>query len=93
MGELSGKVFSRGFKIFVEKKLNKKQMRAFCCENMIHNIMSLAKKNKFGKEEVKLINDSLEKDIIPSLLSKYPKSEDSEVNLRLFDLIRMVDTF
>ena len=86
-------IFSRGFKLYVEKKLNKNQMRTFCCENMLHNITNLIRRNNLRKEEVKFINMSLEKNIIPSLLSKYPKSEDSEVNLRLFSLIREVDTF
>ena len=92
LGHLSGTVFSRGFKLYVENKLNKKQMRAFCCENMIHNIMNLIRRNNLQTEQVEFINTSLKEDIIPSLLSKYPKSEDSEVNLRLFNLIREVDT-
>ena len=84
-------VFPRAFKLYLEGKLNKQKMRAFCCENMLHNIMDLIHKNHCGFEEVKFINESLRKDIVPHLLSYYPKSEDKEVNLRLSDLIRKVD--
>ena len=91
LGEICKVVFSRGFKLFEEKRMDKEQKRAFCCENMIHNIMNLMRENNFGKSEIKLINKILQKEIIPNLLSCYPKSKNSEVNRKLSNLIRKVD--
>ena len=56
LGELSRKVFAKGFKLFKKGEFNKTQKKAFCCENMIHNILSLMKENKMGKKEIKFIN-------------------------------------
>ena len=84
-------VFPRAFKLYLEGKLNKKKMRAFCCEQMLHKIMDLIQKNNFGFNDVRFINDSLRDDIVPYLISCYPKSEETEVNKRLSDLIRKVD--
>ena len=58
---------------------------------MIHNIMNLVRENSFGKTEIELINEILKEKIIPNLISRYPKSEDAEVNLKLSGLIRTVD--
>ena len=93
LGSLCGKVFSKGFKLFMEGEFNKSKMRSYCCENILHNIISLAQKNNFGNKEFRFINECLKREIIPHLLRKYPKSEDSEINLKLFKLIRKVDNF
>ena len=58
---------------------------------MIHNISNLIKKNKFKKQTIEFINKSLKDGIIPQLLSKYPKSEDSEVNIKFNNLVRNYD--
>ena len=58
---------------------------------MISNLTELIKKNRLSTEEIELINNCLKKEIMPYLLTKYPKSEDSEKNLRLASLIRSFD--
>ena len=76
LGELTGLVFSKGFKLYEKKKINEKKMRAFCCENMISNLMEMIKKNRLSTEEIEQVNECLKKEIMPYLLTKYPKSED-----------------
>ena len=39
------------------------------------------------------MNECLQKDIMPYLIYKYPKSENTEINLKFANLIRKVDTY
>ena len=50
LGELCQRVFSESFNLFEKKKINEKAARIYCCENMIFNIIELARKNEFSGE-------------------------------------------
>ena len=47
------KVFSCGFKLFESGKLNDKRTKAFCAENILHNMVLLVQKNNFTPELLK----------------------------------------
>ena len=68
-------------------------MRAFCCENVIYHLIKFIRENNLQAKDIKFIEECLKEEIIPYLLWKYPKSEDSETNLKFARLIRKVDNF
>ena len=60
---------------------------------MISNLIEMIRRNKLSTEEIQVMNECLQKDIMPYLIYKYPKSESSEINLKFANLIRNVDTY
>ena len=93
LGQLARTVFSRSFKLYEDGTLNRKKMRSFCSENMIFNLMEMIRINKLSASEIKCMSECFQNDIAPYLIYKYPKSEETEVNLRLEDLVRKVDNY
>lgn len=45
LGELCKKVFSVGFKLYLNEAFNEKQAKIFCCENVLFNIIKFVQKN------------------------------------------------
>ena len=60
---------------------------------MIFNLVGMIKKNKLETNDIEHMNQCLQNEIIPYMIYKYPKSEDTEINLRLSNLIRNINNY
>ena len=74
-------VFSMGFSMFQRGELDHKKVNAFCAENLIRHILSLGETNHLTPSDLTLINELLEKKLLPYFLKKYPLSEESASSL------------
>lgn len=66
------KVTSEGFNYFIKKELNYKEVKIFCCQNFLTNIIEVMVKHPSDKELYSKIDKNL-MSIINHLCNKYPQ--------------------
>lgn len=70
------RVFSCGFNLFQKEKLNLKQAKAYCSENILYHVIELIRRNNFDSEEIESINEFINQELLSYLLLKYPISDE-----------------
>ena len=88
--KLSNEVISEGFALFKKEKLSGKQMRSYCSERIVYNLIKLIEDHQMNADEVEAINGFFEKDVLNYIILRYPKSEDKEVNQTFKNMISEV---
>ena len=83
-------MLSEGFVLLKKDVLNSKQMRSYCSERLIYNLIKLIEDHQMNADEVEAINGFFEKDVLNYIILRYPKSEDKEVNQTFKNLISEV---
>jgi len=84
-------VFSIGFLMYKKDELKLKEVKAFCSENMLRNIINLSKKTNLTPEDFQNINESLTNELLPYFKRWYPETTESEINLALSKQIETID--
>ena len=84
-------IFSHGFRLFEERKLEENQVKAFCAENILYNIITLIKEGELDEKEIRKMNEFMQNDLAKYNIMQYPKSEDKEFNLIFANKITEVD--
>ena len=79
------------FLLFKKQKLNSRQMKAFCSERIVFNILRLIQEHDLGTEHVRMINEFLKGEVLDYLILKYPKSEEKEINQNFKKVLKPVD--
>lgn len=80
-----------GFLLLKKKRLNSRQMKAFCSERLVFNILRLIEQQDLGTEHVRMINEFVKEEVLEYLILKYPKSEEKEVNQNFKRVLKPVD--
>ena len=70
--------------------LNSKQMRSYCSERIIFNLIKLIQDHQMNADEVKAVNSFFEGEALNYIILKYPKSEDKEVNQTFKNIVSEV---
>ena len=91
LGNLVSTVFSNGFKMFEEEKMNKKGIKAYCAENILYNIIELIRQNGLTSQHLQQMSEFMRDELINYLIEKYPKSEEKEFNIAFANKIKPVE--
>ena len=91
IGNLVSTVFSNGFKMFEEEKMNNKRTKAYCAENILYNLIQLIRQNQLTSEHLQQMNEFMRDELINYLIEKYPKSEEKEFNIAFANRIKPIE--
>ena len=72
LGAVCRKVFSIGFLLYKKDDLKLKDVKAFCSENVLRNIINFSKQCFLTTKDFVNMDTCLTKDLLPYFKSKYP---------------------
>lgn len=76
-------ICSSAFNSFYKKEMSYEQVKIYCSENILKNIVTLSSQYILSPEELELIDSHLKKGVLSYLAAKYPLTDSNEINKKL----------
>lgn len=89
--EVCSKVFSTAFNYYAGEKMTYEQVRIFCSEGIVKNVLRMTEVHGLTPAQIQLLDRHMDEKIIPYLEKKYPLTEESVVNKALANAVEEVN--